>query len=107
MIELLRGRLRNIAIDGCVSCSLSCAIGLHDLTGNFLLPSQNHRGCPVLSIDNGEETSFDRCHNDGSELRPIEVFRDLIYVGGSAPPDFTLVRYVDDKLVGLSPFQKG
>jgi hypothetical protein len=43
MVELLSGRLRNIAVDCGVSGSSFCAIGLHDLTGNFLLTQLRFR----------------------------------------------------------------
>ena len=58
MIELLSGRLRNVAVDGRVSGSLFCAIGLHDLTGNFLLAAENRRRCSVLAINDRKLAAF-------------------------------------------------
>src|ERR1700716_2767341 len=101
MIELLSVRLRNIAVDGRVSGSLFCAIGLHDLTGHFLMAAANRRRCSVLAINDRKLAAFYWRHYDGSELRPIEILGDLIDVGCAPPTDFALIRYVDDKLVGL------
>jgi hypothetical protein len=107
MVELLSGRLRNIAVDCSVCGSLFCVIGLHDLTGNFLLTAEKRRRCPVLAIDYRKEAAFYWRDNDGGELRPVEILGDLIDVGCAPPADFTLIRDVNDKFVGLDPFQKG
>ena len=58
MIELLSVRLRNIAVDGRVSGSLFCAIGLQDLTGHFLLAAANRRRCSVLAISDRKLAAF-------------------------------------------------
>ena len=90
MVELLSGRLGNIAIDGRVSGSLLCTIGLYDLTGNFLLAAENRRRCPVLPIDDRKLTAFHRRYYYRGELRPIEILGDLVDVGRASPTDFTL-----------------
>lgn len=92
VIELLSGGLRDIAVDGGVSGSLLCAVGLHDLAGYFLLASENRRRCSVLAINDRKLTALHRRDYDGSELRPIEVLGDLIDVGCAPPTDFTLMR---------------
>jgi len=106
MIELLSSRLRNIAVDGGVSGSLFRAISLHDLTGNFLLTTENRRRCSMLSINDRELTALYRCHYDGCELRPIEIFGDLIHVGCAPATDFSLISHINDKLVSLNPLQE-
>ena len=68
MIELLSGRLRNIAVDGRISCSLFCAIGLYDLTRNFLLAAEKRRRCSMLAINDRKLTAFYRRHYNRSEL---------------------------------------
>jgi hypothetical protein len=107
VVELLSGRLCNVAIDGGVSGCLLCTICLYHLARNFFLTTKNGGGRSVLPIDNGEVASFNRGDNDGSEFRPIEILGNLVDVCRATSADFTLIRYIDNKLVGLYPFQKG
>src|SRR3982074_1805260 len=90
---------RNIGVDGRVSSSLFCAIGLHDLTGHFLLAAANRRRCSVLAINDRKLAAFYWRHYNGSELRPIEILGDLIDVGCAPPTDFALIRSVAATLV--------
>src|ERR1700730_10980246 len=106
MIELLSGRLCNVTVDGGVSGRLFCTIGLHHLTGNFLLTAENRGRCSVLAVNDRKLTTLNRCYYDGSELRPIEIFGDLIDVGCAPPTDFALIGHIDHELVGFNPFQK-
>jgi hypothetical protein len=106
MIELLSGRLRDVAVDGSVSRSLFCAISLHHLTGNFFLAAENGRRRPVLTINDRKLTTFDGRHYDGSELRPIEILGDLIDIGCAPSADFSLIGDIHHQLVGLDPLQE-
>jgi hypothetical protein len=58
----------------------------------------------VLAIDDRKQAAFYRRDNDGGEFRPVEILGDLIDVGCAPPTDFSLIRYIDDKFVGLDPF---
>jgi hypothetical protein len=85
--------------------SLFCAIGLHDLAGNFLLAAEDRCRCSVLAINDRKLPAFYRCHDDRSELRLFEIFGDLVDIGCAPSTYFSLIRYIDHELVSLYPFQ--
>jgi hypothetical protein len=106
MVELLSGRLSNIAVDAGVRGSLFCAIGLYDLTRNFLLAAENRCRCSVLAINDRKLPTLYRRHDDRSELRPIEVFGDLIERKGFEPKILSIDRHavqIEPGLRSLSP----
>jgi hypothetical protein len=106
MVELLSGRLSNIAVDAGVRGSLFCAIGLYDLIRNFLLAAENRCRCSVLAINDRKLPTLYRRHDDRSELRPIEVFGDLIERKGFEPKILSIDRHavqIEPGLRSLSP----
>src|SRR6266480_6687934 len=106
MIKLLGGRLGNISSHGGVGCRWLCTIGLDDLTWNFFLAPKDSGSRAMLAVHDSKVPSLDGRNDNGRELRPVEVFRNLIYVECTAPANFTLIGHVHNKLVDVNPFQK-
>jgi hypothetical protein len=60
----------------------------------------------MLSINDRKLTAlYRRCYHR-CELRPVKILGDLIDVRCAPTADLALIRYVDDKLVRVNPFQK-